>query len=265
MKKSGFFILVVIMLFAVPIFVKAEKNDGKFDSKNAILLGEEQKYLKTVNVYENVIKDENGNIVSADLLTSDTSEITKEDWEKAKDAEKIITRSTTTIETSYKLMTTSLYYNNGTYRYKNQLNWLSFPSVRAFDVIGIGHYNNITPSSTPTCYVEYVTASGAHYTNTWCYKKSFSSGESGTFPLPAQNLQSLSIMFYFDAAKVNPNGTIYSQCAYGDYAHGINSSVTLSDATNHVVNGSLGIVHDSSVYFKFDTINEGVVFWNGTW
>ena len=137
MKKSGFFILVVIMLFAVPIFVKAEKNDGKFDSKNAILLGEEQKYLKTVNVYENVIKDENGNIVSADLLTSDTYEITKEDWEKAKDAEKIITRSTTTIETSYKLMTTSLYYNNGTYRYKNQLNWLSFPSVRAFDVIGL--------------------------------------------------------------------------------------------------------------------------------
>ena len=265
MKKKGIFVLAMMLLFIFPLFVNAEKQNDEFDESTAKLVSETKKYLKTVNVYEKVVEDSYGNIASADLVSSDTYELTKDEWDRVDLDNTRVTRGSTTIETTYKLMTTSLYYNNGTYRYKNQLNWLNFPAIRSYDVIGIGHYNTVTPNSTPTCYVDYTTASGMHYTNYWCYQQSFTSGESGVILLPAQNLQSLGIMFYFDAKKVNPSSTIYSQGAYGDYAHGITSSVTLSNAINHVVNGSLGIVHDSSVFSKFDTINEAMVLWNGTW
>ena len=142
---------------------------------------------------------------------------------------------------------------------------MNIPSVRSYDIIAIGHYSNITPLNTPSFRVNYVTASGSHYTTTFCYHQSFASGDSATFPLPLQNLQSLDILYYFDAAKVNPSNTIYYQAAFGDYAHGINTSLTYTDALNHVVNGSLGIVHDSSVSSKFDTMNEAAVYWSGTW
>ena len=265
MKKSRIFILAIMLLFVIPSFVKAEVVKKEFDKANARLINQTIKYLKTVNVYDNIEEDSYGNIISADLLSSNTYELTKEEWDNIDLNENTLTRSSTTIETTYKLMTTSLYYSNGTYRYQNQLNWLNFPAVRAFDVIAIGHYNNITSNGTPTFNIDYVTSSGAHFSSSACLHQSFSSGKSATFPLPLQNLQSLSILFYFDAKKVNPSSTIYSQAAFGDYAHGISTSLTYAEAANHDVNGSLGIVHNSSVYSKFDTINEAAVYWYGTW
>ena len=246
MRKSRIFILVMMLLFVIPLFVKAEQVNG-FDESTAILVGQTNKYLKTVNEYDNVELDSYGNIVSADLLSSVTYELTKEEWDNINLNDNRSTRATTTIETTYKLMTTSLYYSNGYYRYQNQLNWLNFPSVRAYDVIGIGHYSNITPNTTPTFYLDYTTSAGTHYINYLSTQQSFSTGKSATFSLPTQSLQSMGAVFYFDARKVNPSNTIYSQ------------------AINHDVNGSLGIVHDSSVYNKFDTINEAAVYWNGTW
>lgn len=265
MKKGSFLVLVVMLLFAAPIIVKAETKNVKNESFNGILLNQTKKYLKTVNVYDNIEEDSYGNIKSANLISSKTYELSKEEWDNAKIDDNKLTRSSTSIETTYKLMTTSLYYTNGRYRYQNQLNWLNFPSVRAFDIIAIGHYNNITPYSTPTFYVDYTTLSGMHNTSYIGDLQTFSTGLSVTFPMPLPNLQSLGIMLYFDAKKVNPSNTIYSQAAYGDYAHGISSSLTFAQAANHLVSGSLGIVHNSSVYNKFDTINEAAVYWSGTW
>ena len=266
MKKSRILILAIMLLFVIPSFVKAEvKSTNNPRGFSGILLEQSKKYLKTVNVYDNVVEDEYGNFVSADLISSTTYELTKEEWDNINLNDNRLTRSTTTIETTYKLMTTSLYYTNGSYRYENQLNWLNFPSVRAYDIIAIGHYNNITPNGTPTFSVDYTTASGVHYVSTLGVQQTFSSGTSVTFPLPLQNLQSLGIMLYFNAKKVNTGNTIYSQAAYGDYAHGINTSLTYNEATDHSVIGSLGIVHDSSVFNKFDTINEAAVYWSGTW
>lgn len=265
MKKSRIILLVMMLLFIIPTFVKAEGKVKGFIESNAIVVGQTKKYLKTVDVYDDVLKDQNGIIIDANLLSSKTYELTEKEWNNIDLKDTTMTRDSTTIQTTYKLMTTTLYYSNGYYRYQNQLNWLNFPSVRSYDIIAIGHYNSITPLNTPSFHVNYVTASGGHYTTTLCYQQTFSSGVSATFPLPLQNLQSLDILYYFDAKKVNPSNTIYYQAAFGDYAHGINNSLTYSEALNHVVNGSLGIVHDSSVFSKFDTINEASVYWNGTW
>ena len=269
MKKRVLLLLIVAVLLVIPTIVKANENDNSssYNTKNAVLVGTTTRYLKTINVYENVEKDSFGNIVKADLVSSDTYDLTKEEYDNADiDVSKtLVTRSTTTVETTYKRMTTTLSYSNNTYRYQNQVNWKNFPSVRSYDVIGIGHYSDVTISGSPYFELEYYTTMGIHFKTYYYNSSSFSMGESATFMLPLPNLSSLSIYYYYDVQKTNPYGTVTSQVAAGDYAHGIDSSLTLSEALNHDVAATLGIVHDSSVANKFDTINEAEVYWSGSW
>lgn len=268
MKKRLIVLLVAVAFILIPVVAKASSdNSDSYDADNAVFVGETVRYLKTVNVYENVEKDSYGNIVRADLISSDTYDLTKDEYDNVDtDSSKtLITRSTTTVETTYKMMTTTLTYSNGTYRYQNQLNWKSFPAVRSYDVIGIGHYSNVTINGSPFFELEYITTSGMHFKTYYYTTQSFASGESATFLLPLPNLSSLSILYYYDVRKVNAYGTVTSQVAAGDYAHGTDSSLTLSEALSHDVIGTLGVVHDSSVANKFDTIDEAEVYWNGYW
>lgn len=267
MKKKIMVLLFVAVLVVIPTYVNADNNTKNVDEEKEIILNESTKYLKTVNVYENVEKDSYGNIVKADLISSDSYELTKEEYENADTdiSKTLVTRASTTVETTYKMMTTYLTYVNNTYRYKNQLNWLNFPAVRSYDVIGIGHYSNVTISGSPYFEMEYYTQSGMHFSTFYYTATSTSTGKSATFLLPLPNLSSLTVTYYFDVQKVNSYSTINYQVAAGDYAHGIDSSLTLSQALNHDVNGTLGIVHDSSVANMFDTIDEAEVYWSGTW
>ena len=266
MKKL--LILLIVSVFATPTFVKASavNNNSSFDESNAIIISQDTKFLKTVNEYANVERDSYGNISKADVLSSVTYELTEEEYYNSDfDNTTIETRSSTTIEANYRVMTSTLSYSNGTYRYKNQINWTTFPSVRGFDVIGIGHYSNVEADGTPYFLMEYITASGAHLTGLFHYDQSFSNGRSSTFNLPLQNLQSMTITLSFDVKKTDNNNTITSQVCAGDYAHGIDSSVTLSDALNHGVYGAAGIVHAGSVADKFDSVDEAEAYWFGTW
>ncbi len=267
MKKKIMVLLFITILVIIPTYVNADNNTKNVDEEKEIILNESTKYLKTVNVYENVEKDSYGNIVKADLISSDSYELTKEEYENADTdiSKTLVTRDSTTVETTYKMMTTYLTYVNNTYRYKNQLNWLNFPAVRSYDVIGIGHYSDVTISGSPYFNLEYYTTSGTHFNLFYYTSQSFTKGESATFMLPLPNLSSLTVTYYYDIQKVNPYSTVTSQVAAGDYTHGIDSSLTLSQALNHDVNATLGIVHDSSVYNMFDTINEAEVYWSGTW
>lgn len=265
MKKL--FILLMVSIFAIPTFVNASasSNSSNYDESNAVIVSQTTKYLKTVEEYANVERDSYGNISKADLLSSVTYELTKEEYENSDFENTDVTRGSTTVTANYRIMTATLSYSNGTYRYKNQVNWTSFPSVRGFDVIGIGHYSNVEADGTPYFLLEYVTTSGAHLTGLFHYDQSFTNGRSATFNLPLQNLVSMTVTYYFDVKKVNPNSTITSQVCAGDYAHGIDSSVTLSEALNHGVYGTFGIMHASSVSNKFDSVDEAETYWSGTW
>lgn len=266
MKNSKYIFLLVLCLLVVPFCVNADQTSKNNTEKDYIIVGETTKYMKTVNTYNNVVKDEYGNIISANLLNSDSVEITKEELDKVDLSNTIVeTRDSTTIETIYRRMTTDLEYVNGAYRYRNQVNWLNFPSVRSYDVIGIGHYSNVSMDGTPYFKMEYTTVSGIHYNSFFYLNQSFSNGDSATFLLPLPNLSNLKITYYYSVKKNNPANTITSQAIFGDYAHGIDSSLTTSQAENHYVNQNSGIVFNSSVYNKFDTNDEADVYWSGTW
>lgn len=258
-------LLLVVSIFIFPFFVNAENvNKNQYDEEHAILIDKTTKYLKTVTVYENIERDSYGNIKNGDVISSDTYELTKEEYEASNFENTEVTRGSTTITANYKIMTTTLTYSNGVYRYRNQVNWTTFPSVRSFDVIGIGHYSDVTISGTPSFVLEYYTLSGAHFTTYFYTAQSWSRGDSATFNLPLPNLSSLTITYSYDVQKVG-SGTITSQVAVGDYAHGIDSSLTLSQALNHEVIQGLGICHNSSVANKFDTMPEAATYWSGTW
>lgn len=268
--KKLFIALVALVLLAVPSFVKADRTNSNnvFNEKDAVVVAEETKYIKTVTKYTNVVRDSYGNISSADVVSSISYDITEEEYNNA-DLEHAIVNSrdlSTSVETTYKLMTTSILYSNGTYRYKNILNWLNFPSVRNYDIIGIGHYGNVTVSGTPYFLMEYVTLSGLYQTGYYHSNQNFTYGSSSTFHLPLENLSSLKITYYYDVQKTNANSTITSQGAFGDYSHSTTTSLGLTDVTNHhTVNQYAGIVLDSSIYYSFDTMNEAEVYWYGTW
>ena len=265
MKKKIFIVLTLVTLFFVPVFVSAESKQQSYDENNYEVIKKTTKYYKTVTYYDNVVTNEDGIIVRANKLNSVTTELTKEEYDNADISKPLETRGSTTIETTYKEMLTSLTYSNGTYRYENQLGWKLFPSVRSYDIIGIGHYGNVAPTGSPYFAMSYTTLSGSSYVSTWHMSQTFTYGSSATFLLPLENLSSLNITYYFDVHKTNPNSTITSQAAFGDYSHGIDSSLTLSQALDHYVNQNAGIVLSSSVYNKFDTINEAAVYWYGTW
>ena len=274
MKKSKILILAVLTLlivpmFAVPTFANPQDEDNAnrstFDESKAQIISQNIRYFKTVEAYRNVERDSYGNIISGDLLGSETYEMTKEEWDQTDFDDNTQTRDQTTIVTAYKMMTAALLYDGNTYRYRNELSWMSFPAVRSYDVIGIGHANNVTAADTPSFTLEYITEMGLHFYGLFNYQQSFSNGKSATFTLPLEELQSLTITYYFDVKKIDQDETITYQEVYGDYAHGIDTSITFSDAINHDVIGSLGIQHDYSVWYMFDTIDEADVYWNGIW
>ena len=266
--KKIFVTLIALAVVFTPVFVKADNhnNENLNNEKEEVILSQETKYSKTVTEYENVVRDSYGNISSADIVSSRSYEITEEEYNNADLENAVVNRSYTTVETVYKRMTTYLLYENGTYRYKNQVNWLNFPQARNYDIIGIGHYGSVSVSGTPYFLMEYYTVSGAHYYGYFHYNQNFTYGSSATFPLPLENLSSLTVTYYYDVQKTNPNSTIYSQAAFGDYSHSVNTNYSLSDVVNHhVVNQNAGIVLDATIYNYFDTIDEADVYWSGSW
>jgi len=266
MKKSRILILVVISLFIIPIIVNGQAKSLDFDENNAVLISSTTKYIKTIDEYENYERDSYGNIIGGRAIRSESYELTPEEWNNSDfENTEYVTRAHTIVVANYRIMTTSLNYSNGKYRYKNQISWTTMPSVRAIDIIGIGRYNNVSVSGTPTFVMDYVTATGAHLTGYVHFNQNFTHGSSATFPLPLENLQSLSITYYYDVQKAS-SGTITSQGAFGDYSHGTDSTLTISQAAyNHEVYQSFGNVLNDTIYSKFDAVAVAEVYWNGTW
>ena len=262
MKKLKITLLVLLFIVFVPTVVYAEETE---DCDGCVLESETIKYFKTETYYDDLVSTEKIVEALSGNAYSVTTEITEEEYEAVDTSVSNIvqTRLSTTIETTYKKMTTQIYANGSTYRYKNKLLWKFIPSVRSYDVIGIGFYASVRPSGTPSFSQYYCNSSGCT-TSTSRITQIWSNGTSATFKLPSGTLTSLDQSFYFDVVKTNPNSTIIDQVAAGDYAHAT-TTVTSTNALKHEVVQTSGILFESSVIGSYDTISEAIVHWYGTW
>lgn len=262
MKKIKFVVLVLSLLFILPTCVYAEEDDW-------VLVDENTKYLKTITYYNNNIYNSGEILSNMYGASSTTYEITEEEYNQAtaNGFSNYVINGSTTIETTYKCMTTSLVSNGSYFRYKNVLNWKIMPAVRSNDIIGIGFLGNVELNGNPTFELKYCLSGGScYYNHNNFYPQTFSNGASATFNLPnSTSVNLLRVTYYFDVKKKNPSNTIYSQAAYGDYAHAT-SSTNIILALDHQVIQNVGIVFDDlNVESHYDSIPEADVHWYGTW
>lgn len=248
-------ITLMALIAAIPTLSFAEENNLQFE-----VVSFEVKYFKTTTIYGNNL--ETINILSANLPTSYTEEISKDEYDSYSVDEELSTNVSSYISTEYKKMTTSILSNGSYYRYKVVLDWKKMPKVRSYDIIGIGHTSKVKIKGTPVFNLKYCTDPSTCTTITSALKQSFDLGAGASFVLPAGSFTTLQATYYYDVEK-NGNSTLYSQTAYGDYSHAT-SSVSSTQSKKYLVNNS-GIVLDASISNYYDSINSATVSWTGTW
>lgn len=254
MKKRYLIIVVLLVLLIIPIKVLAKDNDDN----EFVIISETTRYYKTIELKSNldVMALNHSNFISR------TYEITEDEYNSFAD-NGINPLGDATITTEYKKMTTSILKSGSLYRYKNVLVWNKLPKIRSYDIIGIGFMSNVKIKSNLVFTQEACTSLTDCTKSTTNYPQKFSNGAGTTFKLPVGDFVSLTQTLYFDVEK-NTLETIISQNAYGDYAHAT-STISLDNAKKYTVNGSQGIVLNTSIKDSYDTINQAKATWTGSW
>lgn len=166
-----------------------------------------------------------------------------------------------TVSTTYKEMVTTMSNNGDTFRYMVTVAWKQMPSVRSYDIIGIGFKDDVYISSSVYFNYSYCESSGDCITDTLYYnKKKLSTGGSAVYKFPS-SAKSMTAVLYYDVSK-NTSDTITELTMYGDYAHA-QSTVTSSIYTDYTITHN-GIVLGSSISY-YDAIPCAVTSWGGTW
>ncbi len=254
MQRKLFVFLFMLML--IPLSVSADSND------NGRVVAQTTKYYRTVSILSN---SEVKQRTSLGEVSSFTTEITQEEYDNFNPSteDSIHPRSGATIETNYKRLTTTIYEYRNYFNYEATLTWKNIPKVRSFDIIAIGHYNNVTNDG------------GVNFTQTQCYSANNCddnigytniegvNGSAAVFSLPTGTLTSLEQVMDFDVVKTNSNSTITYQEAVGDYSHAT-STISYTNAQRFTVN-LLGINLNSSITSYYDTTPEATAYWEGTW
>ena len=258
MKKTNLGLLFLAVLFIIPGLVFADSEE-EFTP-----VVETTKYYKTVTVYRN----DNLNVMSVNSTpstTSFTTEVTEEEYNAVEGTEAMmISDYSTTIETTYKKMTSTITQNGSYYRYKNQLNWKLMPSTRAYDIIGIGFYSSVRPANYIYFTEEWTYTSGGGSSTSTGIRQVFNNGVGVSFALPSDTINSLKATLYFDVEK-NTTATIISQVAYADYAHETSYGLSAMEAVNYTVQQGAGIILNSSISGYYDSIQEAEAYWTGSW
>ena len=239
----------------MPIIVMAEE---KISTDEFEVVGETTKYYKTVTILND---SEIMSIVSPEI-TSFTTEITKEEYDSVDLQELYQLNDSTTIQTEYKLLKTTMTKDSTRYQYRVDLTWKNIPKVRSFDIIAIGHYSTVEPISGPIINQSFCEGNGECYEGTGASVVTGTNGIAAIFSLPSGTLTSLSQSMYFNVKK-SGSGTVKSQTAAGDYAHAT-KTITRDNAKKLRVE-VVGIIHDSSVESYYDTIGAAIVDWTGSW
>ncbi len=258
MKKSNLGLLFLAMLFVIPGLVFADSEE-EFTP-----VAETTKYYKTVTVYRN----DNLNVMSVNsnpTTTSYTTEVTQEEYDAVEGTEAMmISDYSTTIETTYKKMTSTILQNGSYYRYKNVLNWKLMPSTRAYDIIGIGFLQSVRPVNYIYFTEEWTYPSGGGANTSTGIRQTFSNGVGVSFALPSDTINSLKATLYFDVEK-NTSSTIVEQAAFADYAHETTYGLSAMEAIQYSVIQNAGIVLNSAISSYYDSIQEAEAYWTGSW
>ena len=266
MKRISIGLLLLLAILLIPNNVMAFETVEFDDSEEGlILLSSETKYYKTITVYDNSVYDIMSFSDAIRNATSETIEITYEEYMNAPTQGNYIVNDYHTIETTYKFITSFLYQNGSGYRYKNHISWKSFPVVRSHDITAIGFLSTVQPTTMAFQQYYCSSAHGCHGVSTH-YPQAFSQGASAVFQLITYtDLSVLESTFYFDVEKTNPNSTVTQQLSSADYAHATQSVGLLSALTNHEVLQDVAIILGSAISSKYDSTIESSVVWTGQW
>ena len=262
MKKYLKFMFVIMLI--IPFTVSADTIDDELEK-----VAQTTKYYKTVTIYNNsevIRKADYGE------MSSLTTEVTEEEFNSADTTPttptpRMSAEDSVMTETNYKRLTTTIYLmGSGDYFYEANLYWKNIPKVRSYDVIGIGHFNDVVIYSTDTVGFNMDYCLSAYN----CYSTSDRTdiitqyGTAAVFKLPTQSLVSLEQTLDFIVTK-NVSWTITEQYAAGDYAHAT-KTITQSNAVNAVGINALGLALNGTIENQYyDTTPAAVAIWEGTW
>ena len=231
----------VVFLFPFVVYGKEVTNEE--------VLSETVKYIKTTTVTD-LLADNSYQSNTVRRTRSYSEEVSEEEYNNATEVEQ--TRNwETSIETTYKKLTTRIIADGSYYKYWCNLTWKIMPSVRSYDIIGIGFNSTVKVRGYPIFEQWYCTNSSNCFLSYSRYEYSGSTGVGGFFQLATGTLSNLQATLYFYVEK-NTSNTIYTLNAYGDYSHAT-STVDYSNYTNYSV-GIGGITLDSSISDKYDSI-----------
>ena len=171
-----------------------------------------------------------------------TTEITEEEYNSVSDVMRGV------VDTTYKRMTSTISQNGSKYRYKVTVTWKLMPTMRSYDIIGIGFNNAVYISSSVYFNFTYQDSSGTYHTSTQYYdRKSTASGGSAAYKLPT-SMVGLTANLYYDVSK-NTSSTLTSLTMCGDYAHAT-SSVPLANISNYSIGiGGISLGTNISAYY----------------
>ena len=246
--KKGLITTALLVMALVPSVVGAQEREIREVTDESKILAQETKYYKTVTRVNNValtFDSKNGESTPS----SYTVEVSEEEFNNASQEDQILPRDYGYIETTYKKMTTSIAEDYGEFQYKNILEWKTMPSVRSYDIIGIGHHSTVRKCSGLLFYQDYCESGGSCGTNYINTPQSFNNGEGTSFLLKSGNLSSLKVTIFYNVEK-NTSATINTLHAYGDYAH---ATTTVSDTASQDYVVSVGGLNlGSSITASYD-------------
>ncbi len=288
MKKLKF--LTVLLIAVGALNISNVKANEVIEGRNVTMTKEEYENLRSqgfsdfdvLNISEsefNRLKNLKGKIVSEEVkyykttyptsrfytatVKPITEEITKEEYDLI--GEVVARDSTNTLETVARKITTTISLVSGKYRYNISTNWKTMPSVRSYDLIGIGMDNKVKLSGAVTFAQVFCTSTlvSSCSSLTAHNLKKTSTGIGASFVLKSGTYKIITVGLYFDVVK-NTSSTITSQKAVGHYVHAT-EKVPYDPITSILSIGEYGIIIDSSLQGHYETISTVKATWTGSW
>ena len=254
--------LLLLVLFCCPSLVKAHETDNfSYTNYNGIEMNyNEYSTLRELGfnaneIYHMDMETFNANKdLDATLLASEskyyktvypvygqsyTVEVSEEEYN---DNGKEILRGQQT--TQYKHIVTTISANSNKYRYKISVTWRQIPSVKKYDIIGIGYEDDVHIYNSIVYFGYFYSTSASDYSSTQYYDQKVTSvGATTVYKIPEGiSLTGLAATLYYDVVKDTGAGTLTSLWMCGDYAHATSNSVTSTIAAQHGISyGGIGL------------------------
>lgn len=153
-------------------------------------------------------------------------------------------------------------YTSDSYKYEAILEWKLIPSMRSYDILGVGYYASVKQWGTVDLTQEYCTSDDYCGETYSYYQYTGANGSAAMFYLPSGSLKSLKQSLRVIVEK-NTTATIIEQLCKASFAHAT-KSVTYSQAKDFIVDSG-GIKLGDSIFYSYGTTANVNATWHGTW